>query len=295
MKGNLHSHTKVSDGPMEPRELAAAYREKGYDFLVFTDHRKVIEDAESYGDGKFLVIRGAELHPENPYGGGMYHFVAVDLAADCDTAGRHPQEVIDRVTGAGSLVYLAHPSWSGHGRADLFPLHGYHGVEVANYGCREVDRMVSEDQWDDLNSWQGLTNGIAVDDGHRVNDIGGAWVMVNAGGNTVKEIKTALAEGRFYSSTGPEIYSVEVEAADVAKAEGTVPGTRIRVKSSPIVRAYLRSVPTHGAFIEGDETGEVEFTTRRRDLFYRVVVEDGRGRRAWSNPFVPERLFEVKT
>jgi len=291
LKGNLHSHTTVSDGPLSPKELVDAYHKKGYDFLVLTDHRKVVKDAPSLSTKGMVVIRGAELHPDNHYGGSLYHFVAVDIPGDYDTSGKHGQEVIDDIVAQGALVYLAHPSWSGHGRTDLFPLHGYHGVEVANYGCREVGRMLSEDEWDDINTWQNVTDGIAVDDGHRMNDIGGAWVMVNAKACTAKAIKQALAEGRFYSSTGPEIYSVRVEPVEIPSREAPILGTKVSVKTSPARRVCLRSVPTHGSFVEGSDITAAEMTVKRRDVFYRVVVEDSQGQLAWSNPFIPARLF----
>ena len=40
-KGNLHTHTTVSDGSRTPETTAQAYREAGYDFLALSDHMKV--------------------------------------------------------------------------------------------------------------------------------------------------------------------------------------------------------------------------------------------------------------
>ncbi len=37
-KTNLHSHTNCSDGCLTPEEMKAAYREKGYSILAFSDH-----------------------------------------------------------------------------------------------------------------------------------------------------------------------------------------------------------------------------------------------------------------
>ena len=39
-RGNLHTHTTVSDGRKTPDETAAIYRAAGYDFLALTDHWK---------------------------------------------------------------------------------------------------------------------------------------------------------------------------------------------------------------------------------------------------------------
>lgn len=38
-KGNLHTHTTLSDGRKTVEEAIALYRGQGYDFLAITDHR----------------------------------------------------------------------------------------------------------------------------------------------------------------------------------------------------------------------------------------------------------------
>ena len=38
LRGNLHTHTTVSDGKLTPEECIRLYKEKGYDFLCITDH-----------------------------------------------------------------------------------------------------------------------------------------------------------------------------------------------------------------------------------------------------------------
>jgi predicted metal-dependent phosphoesterase TrpH len=37
-RGNLHCHSKRSDGVVEPEDVAAAYRDAGYDFIRLSDH-----------------------------------------------------------------------------------------------------------------------------------------------------------------------------------------------------------------------------------------------------------------
>ena len=38
LKGNLHSHSTMSDGRLTPEEMKEAYKHHGYDFLVISDH-----------------------------------------------------------------------------------------------------------------------------------------------------------------------------------------------------------------------------------------------------------------
>ena len=44
-RGNLHTHTKISDGNTSPGAVAQWYRDNDYDFLSITDHNK-LADAE---------------------------------------------------------------------------------------------------------------------------------------------------------------------------------------------------------------------------------------------------------
>jgi hypothetical protein len=43
LKGNMHTHTLWSDGDEFPETVAKWYKEKGYDFLVITDHNTILE------------------------------------------------------------------------------------------------------------------------------------------------------------------------------------------------------------------------------------------------------------
>lgn len=39
----MHMHTTVSDGPMTPEEVKAAYKERGYSIVAFTDHEVIVD------------------------------------------------------------------------------------------------------------------------------------------------------------------------------------------------------------------------------------------------------------
>ena len=75
LKGNLHSHTTNSDGKAAPQERLDGYVGQGYDFLCLSDHHKItfIDTVQAPSD--FVLIQGAELHPDNPFGGQRHHFV----------------------------------------------------------------------------------------------------------------------------------------------------------------------------------------------------------------------------
>lgn len=61
-KGNTHTHTLNSDGDSHPDDVAKWYKQRGYAFVVLTDHN-VLTSVEALNalhglDERFLVIRG---------------------------------------------------------------------------------------------------------------------------------------------------------------------------------------------------------------------------------------------
>jgi len=64
-KGNLHTHTLNSDGDSTPDAVVTWYRERGYHFLVLTDHHYLTSvtglNALHGADDKFLVVKGEEV------------------------------------------------------------------------------------------------------------------------------------------------------------------------------------------------------------------------------------------
>src|SRR5512136_969408 len=86
-RGNLHTHTTVSDGALTPEETAAAYRRADYDFLALTDHRTVAELADP--PAGLLMLLGAELHGDRCDAGEEYHVVGFGL----DRAAEAPSRV----------------------------------------------------------------------------------------------------------------------------------------------------------------------------------------------------------
>ncbi len=64
LKGALHVHTNLSDGVLSPQEVVAKYKSKGYDFIVFTDHKYNFNIEDHVKDNMGLVlIGGVELDP----------------------------------------------------------------------------------------------------------------------------------------------------------------------------------------------------------------------------------------
>jgi hypothetical protein len=288
LRGNTHSHSTESDGQLPLADRFAQYREGGYQFLVITDHGKV-SDVSAFSTPDFLAISGSELHPPNPYGGDRYHFVAINLREPVPYDDRHPNEVIQAVRDQGGLAVVCHPYWCGHTLRDIAPLEGYFAVEVYNDTCQRIGKGYSEAHWDDMLDTVGPVCGIASDDAHGVaEDVFHGWLMVKAGELSLPAVLTALQEGSFYSTQGPEIRDLEVQVADIPS--GNHPPRRapvVTVECSPAQSIVFKGQRSRGArhvAAPGESLTRAEYPVLSSEKYVRVEITDHEGKRAWSNP-----------
>ena len=136
-RGNLHTHSTLSDGAQTPEAICAAYREAGYDFLSLTDHfmekyAYPIADTLAYRTDNFTTILGAELHAGQIGNGTIWHILAVGLPADfaIPSAGESGPQIAQRAMAAGAFVAAAHPSWYALTEADVLSLGPVHGTST---------------------------------------------------------------------------------------------------------------------------------------------------------------------
>ena len=62
LKGALHVHTTLSDAEIKPKEVVRKYKSKGYDFIVFTDHKYNFNIPDFVKDDMgMILIGGVEL------------------------------------------------------------------------------------------------------------------------------------------------------------------------------------------------------------------------------------------
>jgi hypothetical protein len=150
LKGSTHVHTVHSgDSNMSVDDVVRWYRDRGYDFIVITDHNRVTEHEAA---GRPLVLRGIELThnpgdcdppPPEPSGKCRIHLNGLVLreaalasaapgaasaaALELEPSGRPPvvewknsttsarlemyQAGIDKVRQLGGIAQVNHPSW----------------------------------------------------------------------------------------------------------------------------------------------------------------------------------------
>ncbi|HEX9914575.1 MAG TPA: CehA/McbA family metallohydrolase [Candidatus Bathyarchaeia archaeon] len=288
LKGNLHTHTVHSDGHLTPEQHAKRYREAGYGFLAITDHGKYV-DTRSLSRRGLTMIQGEELSAGRSAAGTLYHLVALGIREgppfeEADPA-VSPQAVIDYVNGAGGLVALAHPYWSGLTHGEAMALKGFAAVEAYNHVCELLnDRGDAAAHWDHMLTAGRRVNAIAVDDAHSKerehmpDDSFGGWVVARCRDRSEKAILDAIRMGLYYSSSGPTIEGVEVGDGEVS------------VTCSPAEKIAFVSVPCLGVCYKaaGDTLTGASYSLRPGERYVRVQVTDSRGGRAWTNPIYVE-------
>jgi hypothetical protein len=147
-RGNLHTHSTLSDGALAPERAIEAYKDAGYDFIQLSDHfmerfNWPIADTRRWRSNNFTTLIGAELHAPATSVGELWHILAAGLPLDfaAPTADESGPELAARATAHGAFVAIAHPAWSQLTIEDGRSLGRAHAVEIYNHGCKvETDR-----------------------------------------------------------------------------------------------------------------------------------------------------------
>ena len=297
-KGNTHTHTLESDGDSTPEEVTRWYQERGYQFLVLSDHNVLTPvDALARQFGKaesFLLVPGEEItdrvgeKPLHVNGLNVSRLVAAQGGPSVPAA---LQRDIDAIRAASGVPHINHPNFGwAVSHADLAGLERYRLLEifnghptVNNVGGGDAPGM--EEVWDRLLTAGQRIYGIAVDDAHYFKrpwdplapKPGKGWVVVQAPRLEAAALMASLENGDFYASTGVELesYAASPAAIDVrVRVAGT---TRYRVQ---LVRG--------GAVVQTVEGPSARFALSGRG-YARVVVRDSNGASAWGQPvFTPQ-------
>ncbi|HEX6086035.1 MAG TPA: CehA/McbA family metallohydrolase [Thermoanaerobaculia bacterium] len=280
LKGNLHTHTAASDGDSPPAEVAAWYRDRGYDFLVITDHDEITTIDAPKG---LVLIPGEEVTdrlPKKPL-----HVNAIGLTkVVAPQKGTTPVEVlqrnIDAVRAAGGVPLINHPNFGwAFGADELLQLRNFTLLEIASghpYVNTQGPPSV-ESMWDALLTKGRRVYGVAVDDSHHWKkplgdtDValpGKAWVVVRAE-RDAKSIVAALERGDFYASTGVELEEVSA--------------TRVKVREKNGAHYRIQFIGDGGRVLQ-ESVGPSASYAMKTERYVRAKVIDSNGRMAWTQP-----------
>ncbi|MBE6611174.1 MAG: hypothetical protein E7632_01670 [Ruminococcaceae bacterium] len=282
-KGNLHTHTTISDGAKTPEDTKSAYRAMGYDFIALTDHWKpgAWEEQDSSG---LLVLSGAEYDVgRNDVLNGVYHIVGFGYEEPpALTRENAAQEIIDAINAAGGLAILAHPAWSLNTHDQVSKLSGLFATEIYNSvsGFPRNCRPYSGQVIDELAARGYYLPLIATDDTHFwLGEAGMSYIWVNLGDAPLNRanLMKALRDGKFFPSQGPFIHAHIEEKTLVVECEtGAAAMTMYSNRPWAGVRRFEDG--------EGRLT-ECRFPIDKADTFMRVEVADNSGKLAFTQVF----------
>ena len=288
LKGGLHCHTTRSDGEVEPDEVIRIHHAHGYDFLALTDHRYY--NYKNFAPNvPITIIPGMEFDNTFEYDNGFrcFHTVCIGPAKEDGNGFEQDQRpesgkaknqeeyqpYLDDIHAKGNLTIYCHPQWSSTPARTFEKLEGDFAMEIWNSGCViECDMDADAAYWDELLGQGKVIYGVATDDGHAKDQHCIGWVMVRAE-NNINAILTALKEGRFYSSCGPEIYNFYVE--DGKAVVECSPACKIRFHSDMHPTRITHSADGNLTRAECNVSGY---------KYVRAVVNDQNGKYAWTNP-----------
>lgn len=281
LKGNLHTHSTVSDGHLTPEQLVGSYSERGYAFLSLTDHNSFVSHNEL--DGTLKVFTGTE-HDLEYSRDKCIHVVGIGKPGKEDTdyecrkyraCELSDNELTKRMHDDGQFVTVAHPVWSRMEIDEILALDCYDAIEVYNNGTERLGHAGNaEAYWELLLRHGKKIYAMASDDVHGAEDRFGGWICVKAAADTKEAVFDALKSGSFYASTGPEISDFYIN------------DKKAYVECSGCREIHFVSYPPRGHSFYGDEkpleAAEVELTGR--ESYIRVVCVDSEGHCAWSQP-----------
>ena len=319
-KANLHAHSDYSDGKRTVEELKEKYKEKGYSIVAFTDHEHIIDNSR-LNDDEFLTITSCEVaikelpgvstlkkfdmkvthlnfyskDPHNiktPCYSIEYDtrindknrdliWQGIDYKRDYSTDGIN--EMIRIANSEGFLVSYNHPSWSLENATDYLNYEGMFAVEIFNWDCMMSGQHNDENVFEDLLRAGKKVFCTANDDNHNkypfdspYSDSFGGWCMINSDRLDYTEIMTSLENGDFYASTGPEIYSIVEDGGKVKVKTSNAKKISLLTKTRRVSRVIAE---------EGKLVSEAELELNETDGFFRIRVEDEKGRIAWSQAY----------
>lgn len=295
-KGNIHTHSKWSDGDSEPGVVYRWYRDHGYNFLAVTDHNtrtdplqfKPIERKKS-----FVILAGEEV---TMMGAGRQ--VHVNALCTKATIGGHHAEhqgeslawAVQKIHEQGGVALINHPNfdWALTAR-DVAAGHGAELLEIASghpwvHSDGDATRQSHEQIWDAMLSRGERFAGVAVDDAHHFHGPGRdpahlalpgrAWIEVFAAAPDRDLICAALAKGNLYASTGVALRRITVKDDTFA-----VTPSRADVN--------VEFIGQNGVILQSgrpDEDGVATYRLSGSEGYVRARITAPDGKRAWTQP-----------
>jgi len=314
-KGNTHVHTTLcGHADTQPDAVAQWYHDRGYNFLILSEHNKFIDPSTVKLKGKprddFLLVPGEEVTA-------AVHTTAMNISRlvpwgfKDNNRSKVLQNHVDETRKAGGITILNHPIWGRHIHAhEIYPVKNLYMFELYNAhpgvkNFRTAHTPSTEQLWDALLE-KGMTiYGVSSDDAHKLqkwgekeNNPGRGWVMVRSKELTSDALTVAMLEGDFYSSSGVMLSklfrgksSIELEVdvqTTAQELESEFLFGRLVKKGEP--GTTIEFIGPHGEIVQstiGNKAScKIKGAYLRGKATHRVKKEDGSLREyyAWTQP-----------
>ena len=277
LRGNHHGHSDQSDGADDPIAILKAYEKAGYDYLALSEHDRLLSPAYLQSHTSLCILPAIEVDGSLP------------------KAQLTPREIMDWAHTVGGLFVFNHPNWlpfPDYATDDLLDtLEGLQGMEIYTGVIRRLEGSpLATNRWDRLLSKGWRVFGHATDDQHCSEDQFIAWNSVQWHGASAPDaggLMAALSKGRFYATTGVEIFSIA--ASD--------DGETVAVSSDG---DELRWITSGGSVFRTTPSGDGRCSAREclaaareaspvnatgPGVYLRIECHRKDGAAAWSQPF----------
>lgn len=294
-KGNTHTHTLNTDGRDIPYDVAKWYRERGYNFIVMTDHEYItnIEPLNSLlgRTGQFLVISGQEVTDSSegkPIHSNGLGLTKVVMPSKLSTRVASLQKNIDNIRAGGGIPQLNHPNFGWALSAnEIKQLKGLKLMEIYN-GHPMVNNMGGGGQpsaeaiWDELLTSGMQIYGIGDDDVHQLESKGEAiealpgqaWIYVQARELTSDAILKAIDSGEFYTSIGVELAEYKADKTEIS----------IKVKATNYSKYRIQFIGNGGKVLQESLEPNATYKIKGDEGYVRAKIYESNGRIAWTQP-----------
>lgn len=190
--------------------------------------------------------------------------------------------IIKRFSDSGFFVTYNHPTWSLQRYNEYIEYTGIHAFEIMNGdtskgGFDDYNPRV----YDDFLSAGKMIYCIGADDNHNPypsdsvrSDSGVAFTMIKAEALNYNAVATALKNGHFYASEGPEIHELWIE------------DNLINIRTSPAEKIFISfDTRSNWSFFRETELSGASFVIPKEASWFRITVVDEKGRHACTNAY----------
>jgi len=289
-KGNVHTHTTLSDGGSSPEQTIAWYRSHGYQFLALTDHNKLSSPTRyaSLQEPGFVLISGEEITMTGR--GRQVHVNGLCIktripGGNFGSAAAALSNGISAVRHQAGVALVNHPNFDwALTAADVTDARDASLLEIASghpyvHSAGDADHPSHEALWDIALAAGADFMGVGVDDEHHIDfssdppaTPGRAWISTFGDVTDSTAICSAMAQGQLYASTGVELRRIAVRDRqyEVEPVQARASVVFIGTGGRELAR---HTMPSDGPAI---------YVLRGDEGYVRARVELPDGKRAWT-------------